>query len=173
MEFVKFLLDFVEIFFSLYLIGYATFLFISLCVGSSVVYKNMKTKNLKDKVNKNIDIPVSILIPAYNEELTVIDTIKSLLDLDYSNYEIIVVDDGSKDNTSKNIINYFGMSKVSKKVEQLLETSKVVDIYETYEYKVNITLVIKENGGKADALNTGINFSNNPYFICMDADSFL
>ena len=173
MEFVKFLLDFVEIFFSLYLIGYATFLFISLSVGSSVVYKNMKTKNLKDKVNKNIDIPVSILIPAYNEELTVIDTIKSLLDLDYSNYEIIVVDDGSKDNTSKNIINYFGMSKVSKKVEQLLETSKVVDIYETYEYKVNITLVIKENGGKADALNAGINFSNNPYFICMDADSFL
>ena len=87
MEFVKFLLDFVEIFFSLYLIGYATFLFISLCVGSSVVYKNMKTKNLKDKVNKNIDIPVSILIPAYNEELTVIDTIKSLLDLDYSKVE--------------------------------------------------------------------------------------
>ena len=131
MEFVKFLLNFVEICFGSYLIGYATFLFISLCVGSSVVYKNMKTKNLKDKVNKNIDIPVSILIPAYNEELTVTDTIKSLLDLDYSNYEIIIIDDGSKDNTSKNIINYFGMSKVSKKVEQLLETSKVVDVYET------------------------------------------
>lgn len=172
-EIVKSLLYLVELFFSTYMIGYATFLFISICVGSSVLYKEMKLKSLKEKVNKDINIPISILVPAYNEEVTVVDTIKSLLDLDYTNYEIIVIDDGSKDRTADKIIEYFGMKEVNKKIDSLLETSKIKKIYETYEYKVNITLVIKENGGKADALNVGINVSNYAYFICMDADSFL
>lgn len=173
MDIVKSILYFVEIFFSIYLIGYATFLFISICVGSSVLYKEMRLKNLKEKVNKNINIPISILVPAYNEDITVLDTIKSLLELDYTHYEIIVIDDGSKDNTAKKIVDYFGMKEVAKKVDSLLETSKIKKIYETYDYKVNITLVVKENGGKADALNVGINVSNYDYFICIDADSFL
>ena len=170
---VKLLLNIVEMFFVIYLIGYSTFLFLSVCVGSSILYKDRKLKKLKDKINKNIDIPISILVPAYNEEVTVCDTIKSLLQLDYSNYEIIVIDDGSSDNTSSSIIDYFDMKLVSKKIDSVIQTSGIKKVYETYDYKVNITLVIKENGGKADALNVGINFSNNPYFICMDADSFL
>lgn len=173
LETIKSILYFVELFFGLYLIGYATFLFISICVGSSVLYKEMKMKNLKEKINKDINIPISILVPAHNEEVTVCDTIKSLLELDYTNYEIIVIDDGSKDDTSKKIIECFGMKEVKKKVDQKLETAKIKKIYETYDYKVNVTLVVKENGGKADALNVGINVSNYPYFICMDADSFL
>lgn len=172
-EIIKLIVHFVEMFFIIYLIGYSTFLFLSLCIGTSILYKDMKIKKLKDKINKNINIPISILVPAHNEEVTVCDTIKSLLDLDYTNYEIIVIDDGSTDRTAKNIIEYFGMNLVSKKIDGILKTSKVKKVYETYDYKVNITLVIKENGGKADALNVGINFSNNPYFICMDADSFL
>lgn len=172
-ENIKFILYIVEILFAIYLVGYSTFLFFSVCVGSSILYKDRKLKKLKDKINKNIDIPISIIVPACNEEITVCDTIKSLLELDYTNYEIIVVDDGSKDNTSKNIISYFNMKKVTKKIDSVIKTAKIKNVYETYEYKVNITLVVKENKGKADALNTGINFSNNPYFICMDADSML
>lgn len=172
-ESIKIVLNIVEIVFIIYGVGYSTFLFLSVCVGSSILYKERKLKKLKDKINKNINIPISILVPAYNEEVTVCDTIKSLLELDYGNYEIIIVDDGSTDHTAKNIITCFGMKPVTKKTLEVLETSKIKKVYETYEYKVNITLVVKENGGKADALNTGINFSNNPYFICMDADSFL
>lgn len=172
-EFVKLMLHFVELFFTLYLIGYSTFLFLSVCMGTSILYRDMKIKKLKDKVNKNINIPISILVPAHNEEITVCDTIKSLLELDYNNYEIIIIDDGSIDNTAKNVIDCFGMSLVSKEIDNVLKTSEIKKVYETYDYKVNITLVIKENGGKADALNVGINFSSNPYFICMDADSFL
>ena len=172
-EVIKSILYIVEFFFALYLIGYSTFLFLSVCVGSSVLYKEMKIKNLKDKINKNINIPISILVPAHNEEVTVCDTIKSLLELDYTNYEIIVIDDGSSDETAKRIIDCFGMQLVSKKIDSVLKTAKIKQIYETYDYKVTITLVMKENGGKADALNVGINVSNYPYFICMDADSFL
>ena len=172
-ETVKMILYFIEFFFALYLIGYSTILFMSVCMGSSVLYKDMKLKKLKDKINKNINIPISILVPAHNEEVTVCDTVKSLLDLDYTNYEIIVIDDGSTDNTSNSIIEYFNMKKVTKKIDNSLKTSKIIETYETYDYKVNITLVKKENGGKADALNVGINVSNTPYFICMDADSFL
>ena len=172
-EDVKIILYVVEIFFSIYLIGYATFLFLSVCVGSSILYKDRKLKKLKDKINKNIDIPISILVPAHNEDVTVCDTIKSLLKLDYSNYEIIVIDDGSTDNTALSIIECFDMKLVSKKIDKVIDTKEIKRVYETYDYKVNITLVMKENGGKADALNVGINFSNNPYFICMDADTFL
>lgn len=173
METIKLILYFVEIFFILYLIGYSTFLFLSVCIGSSILYKEMNLKKIKDKINKNINIPISILVPAHNEEVTICDTIKSLLDLEYKNYEIIIIDDGSKDNTSKELIECFAMKKVSKKIDSTLKTSIIKEVYETYDYNVNITLIIKENGGKADALNVGINFSNNPYFICMDADSFL
>lgn len=172
-ETIKIILQIVEYFFIAYLIGYATFLFLSVCVGSSVLYKEMKLRVLKNKVNKNITIPISIIVPAYNEDVTVCDTIKSLLDLDYDNYEIIVVDDGSKDQTSKKIVDYFAMQPVKKKINSQIETSKIIEIYESYNHKVNITLIKKENGGKADALNVGINASSNPYFICMDADSFL
>jgi YVTN family beta-propeller protein len=89
MEDIKFILYIVEIFFCVYLIGYSTFLFLSVCVGSSILYKDMKLRKLKNKINKNIDIPISILVPAHNEEVTVCDTIKSLLNLDYNNYEMI------------------------------------------------------------------------------------
>lgn len=172
-ELIKTILYVVEAFFGIYLIGYVTFLFISICVGSSVLYKETRIKKLKEKVNKNIDIPVSILVPAHNEEVTVVDTIKSLLELEYTSYEIIVIDDGSKDNTSKKVIDYFGMREVKRNIDSQLETAEIKKIYESYDYKVNITLVVKENGGKADALNVGINVSNYDYFICMDADSYL
>lgn len=172
-ETVKLILQIIEGFFIIYLIGYATFLFISVCVGSSVLYTEMKLRRLKNKINKDINIQITIIVPAYNEEVTVCDTIKSLLELDYDNYEIIVVDDGSKDNTTKNIVDYFGMKLVKKKFDNQIETSKIVEVYESYDHKVDITLIRKENGGKADALNVGINASKYPYFICMDADSFL
>lgn len=170
---IKIILQTVELFFVIYLIGYATFLFLSVCVGSSELHSQMKLRKLKNKITKNITIPITIIVPAHNEEVTVCDTVKSLLNLDYENYEVIVVDDGSTDDTSKNIIDYFGMKKVTKKFENQIETNKILEVYESYDHKVNITLVRKENGGKADALNVGINASKNPYFICMDADGFL
>lgn len=172
-EVIKFILNIVEIFFIIYLIGYSSFLFISVVIGSITLYKQKRLKKLKEKLETNYDIPVSIIVPAHNEEITVIDTVNSLLELEYSKYEIIVVDDGSKDSTSRKLIEYFEMHKVNRPIEKVIKCKQEEYVYETNSLKVPLTVVRKRNGGKADALNMGINLSQYPYFICMDADSVL
>ncbi len=97
---------------------------------------------------------VSIIVPVYNEEKVVSESIKSLLDLNYSNYEIIVVNDGSTDNTKEVAESLVGYQK-----------GRLSD--------VKISLINKPNGGKAQALNAGIKYSKAEIVLCMDGDSQL
>ena len=97
---------------------------------------------------------VSIIVPVYNEEKVVSDSINSLLDLNYSNYEIIIVNDGSTDNTKEVAEALVGYQK-----------GKLTD--------VKVSLISKPNGGKAQALNAGIKFSKAEIVLCMDGDSQL
>jgi poly-beta-1,6-N-acetyl-D-glucosamine synthase len=97
---------------------------------------------------------VSIIVPVFNEEKVVADSIKSLLDLNYSNYEIIIVNDGSTDKTRE-------------VAEQLVG-------YQKGRYSdIKISLIDKPNGGKSKALNAGIRFSKAEFVLCMDGDSQL
>ncbi len=171
--FVDTFLQVVGVFFIIYLIGYSTFLFLSVLVGSSELYKIHRQKRLKNILPNDYFVPITIVVPAYNEEITVVETVKSLLQLDYRLYEIIVVDDGSKDNTSMEVINAFSMHPVQRPIRRQIKCQPEEFIYETRDTKVPLTVIRKKNGGKADALNMGINASNYPYFICMDADSVL
>jgi cellulose synthase/poly-beta-1,6-N-acetylglucosamine synthase-like glycosyltransferase len=91
---------------------------------------------------------VSIIIPAYNEEVTVVQTLKSLLNTNYANAEFIFVDDGSKDRTVELVQQNFGMLE-------------------------NVSIYTKLNGGKASALNYGIGKSTADFIICIDADTQL
>ncbi len=118
-------------------------------------------------------VPVSILVPAHNEEVTIVDSIRSLLDLDYRLYEIIVVDDGSTDNTANEVIEAFEMKEVHRPIHRVVECKREKGIYEAIIGGISLTLIVKENGGKGDALNMGINASQYPYFLCIDADSVL
>lgn len=121
--------------------------------------------------SKNM-IPISIIVPAYNEEKTIVDNIKSLLALNYFEYEIIIVNDGSTDQTREKIIKEFNLKKVNQPVKQSLVTKEILDIYRNTQFE-KLILVDKLNGGKADALNAGINVSIFPIFACIDADSIL
>ncbi|MDD6189053.1 MAG: glycosyltransferase family 2 protein [Clostridiales bacterium] len=170
---VKVFFDGVGIFFIIYLIGYSTFLFLSVVVGASTLYHNKQQIMLKNILQQNYYVPVSIVVPAYNEEMTVVETVRSLLALDYNVYEIIVVDDGSRDDTSQVLIDAFHMRRIRQPVRRQVECQPEEFIYAALDQKVPLTLVRKRNGGKADALNMGINVSQYPYFICMDADSVL
>lgn len=172
-EFGKFFLVIVNIFFVIYLIGYSSFLFFSSIIGSFILYKNKNNQKLSNKLKDDYYVPVSILVPAYNEELTVAETVESLFDLDYKLYEIIVIDDGSIDKTAQRLIDKFNMKKIKCPIHKQLKTKEILEIYETRSHKVPITLVRKENGGKADALNVGIELANYPYFTSIDADSML
>ncbi len=172
-EFIKVFLICVEFFFAAYLIGYSTFLFIAVVTGSSSLYRKRQQDRLKNTILKDHFVPISIIVPAYNEEVMIVENVRSLLSLDYPLYEIIVVDDGSKDNTSAKLIEAFGMLPIRRPIQLKVPCQSMEFVYEAPTHKVPLTLIRKKNGGKADSLNMGINACKYPYFICIDADSVL
>lgn len=173
MDIIKTFLDGVGVFFVIYLIGYSTFLFLAVVVGSSSLYRKRRQEKLKNTLFQDYYVPITIVVPAYNEEVTVVETVRSLLALDYRSYEIIVVDDGSKDTTSQKLIEAFDMHLIRRPIRRQIECQPEEFVYESTAQKVPLTLIRKKNGGKADSLNMGINAARYPYFICMDADSVL
>ena len=172
-EAIKAFLIGVEFFFVAYLIGYSTFLFISVLVGSSSLFKKRQQDRLKNTILKDHFIPISIIVPAYNEDVTIVENVRSLLTLDYPLYEIIVVDDGSADSTSEKLIEAFDMMPIRRPIQRKIGCEPLEFVCEAVTQKVPLTLIRKKNGGKADSLNMGINACKYPYFICIDADSVL
>ena len=163
----------VGIFYVLYMIGYASFLFLSVTVGSASLYGSKRRGQLKNELDGSHYVPVTIVVPAHNESVTIESSVRSLTLLDYRSYEIIVVDDGSTDDTSQILVDAFQMIRVNRPIRRQLPCQPTEAIYETRGGRVPITLIRKRNGGKADALNMGINAARYPYFLCMDADSVL
>ena len=125
-------------------------------------------------VQSEFTTPVSVLAPAYNESITIAESVHSLLKLNYSTMEVIVINDGSKDNTLEVLRQQFYLRKTRRMYVGQLPTRHVRGIYTSQktEYK-SLVVVDKENGGKADALNAGINVSRYPLFCAIDADSIL
>ncbi len=117
---------------------------------------------------------VSVIAPAYNEQMTIIENIKCLISLQYPDYEAIIVNDGSKDDTLKIIIEYFDLVKVERAYELKIPCAQIRGVYKSTNPSYNHLMVIdKENGGKADALNAGINVSRNELFLAIDVDSII
>ncbi len=116
--------------------------------------------------------PVSILAPAYNEELGVVENIRSLLHLNYPEYEVILINDGSTDGTLKTLVEAYTLEPVEYAAQQDLATKPVRGVFRSTHHE-NLLVIDKENGGKADALNTGINYCRYPLFTAIDTDSLL
>jgi len=120
----------------------------------------------------NLELPVTLIIPAYNEEATVAATVRSLLQLNYSHFEIIVVNDGSADRTLDVLKESFGLRRFPEVVRQRLQTAPIRGVYRSAKYP-ELKIIDKHNGGKADALNAGINAAQYPLFCALDADGVL
>jgi cellulose synthase/poly-beta-1,6-N-acetylglucosamine synthase-like glycosyltransferase len=120
--------------------------------------------------SSTLDQPVSILIPAYNEGRHIVGTINSLLALDYANYEIIAIDDGSQDDTLAKLHQAFNLESYEGIYRSGLPTRDVREVYQSMEYP-QLRVVHKSNGGKADALNAGLNLARFPLILCGDGDS--
>ena len=116
--------------------------------------------------------PVSVLAPAFNEEASVVDNVRSLLMLDYPLFEVILVNDGSKDATLDRLITAFELKPSARSFEYTVPCKRIRGVYESSAYP-NLVVVDKINGGKADALNSGLNLSLYPLFCAIDADSIL
>lgn len=116
--------------------------------------------------------PVSIVIPAYNEEEVIVRTVSSALSIHYPDFEVIVVNDGSDDGTLETLVATYHLKKVDLVYRKLIRTGNVKGFYYNREIP-NLLVIDKERGNKADALNCGINASRSPYFCSLDADSVL
>ena len=125
LEFGKIFLTIVGLFFAIYLLLYSTYLFLSAMVGSLILYRNRHRNLMKNQIEHDFFVPVSIIVPAYNEEITVCHTVESLLGLDYKLYEIIVVDDGSKDETAKKLIERYHMIKTNRPIHRQIKCKNV------------------------------------------------
>ena len=117
--------------------------------------------------------PISIIVPAYNEEVSIITCIENLLELDYPDYQVILVNDGSTDQTVQKVIQHFEVEKID--VGTISKTLVTRNLLAAYRLKSHKSLLIldKENGGKADAINMGINYASGKYICTIDADSVL
>lgn len=172
-NFVERFMDGVGVFYLVYLLIYTSYLILSVTIGAWQLYQRNRMIRFRNELKHDYYVPVSILVAAYNEEVTIVDSVKSLLELKYCLYEIIVVDDGSIDNTAKELIEAFHLKPVNRPIHRRLACQPYRAVYETMLGKVKLTLISKVNGGKGDALNIGINASRFPYFLSIDADSLL
>jgi cellulose synthase/poly-beta-1,6-N-acetylglucosamine synthase-like glycosyltransferase len=116
--------------------------------------------------------PVSIVIPAFNEEAGIVDSVRSMSIVGYPRFEIVVVNDGSQDRTLDVLIDAFGLERVRIPYRPDISTAPVRAIYRAHGL-FDLTVIDKENGGRADALNAGINAARYPYALCTDADVIL
>ena len=131
--------------------------------------------SLENLYNSSSTPAVSIVVPAYNEEETIIESVRALTKLYYPRYEIVIVNDGSSDGTLEELKTAFSFSPVKLGYESVVPTSPIRDAYEAPPMGdvTRLILLDKENGGKADALNAGLNAALAPFVCCIDADSIL
>ena len=127
---------------------------------------------IRDMITSDTTPPISIIIPAYNEAAGIADSVRSMAMLHYPNMEIIVVNDGSKDETAERMIEAFDMVPIDFPYRNAIPTQKIKRLYKS-RLPHPVVFVDKENGGKSDAINAGINVSQYPYFMATDADMVL
>ncbi len=131
--------------------------------------------NYKEILSSTIAPSISIVAPAYNESLNIIENVRSLLSSHYVNYDVIIVNDGSKDDSLAKLIKAYDLVKVEYLVNEQIATKPLREgIFKSTNPAFEKLIVVdKENGGKADALNMGLNISKNDYVACIDVDCLL
>ena len=151
-------------------------LYLAFCVVAFVQlrkYRRRWTARDLEAVMQSPDTPaISIVAPAHNEEATLADSIRSLLLLNYPQFEVIVVSDGSTDGTLVVGEREFELARAPVSYAQPIPTQPVRGIYQSLAHP-GLVMIDKENGGKADAINAGINAARYPIVCVIDADSLL
>lgn len=153
-----------------------SYLFIGLySIGETKIYLQKNSFTDYRILATTSELPgISIIAPAYNEANTIIENVSSLLSMHYNNAELIIVNDGSKDDTLEKLIKAYNLYKANYFVDEQISTKRVRGVYKSRNRVYNKLIVVdKDNGGKADALNVGINISQKDYIVCIDVDCIL
>ncbi|MEK8022584.1 MAG: glycosyltransferase [Candidatus Hydrogenedentota bacterium] len=141
-------------------------------VGLRRYSRRLKALDIESLITSTGAPAITVIAPAFNEELTCVTTVKSLLELRYPDYEIMIVNDGSTDEMLPRLKAAFELVRVPRADTANIPTMQIRGIYRSERYE-NLWVVDKENGGKADSLNAGINFCRTSLFCSMDADCLL
>lgn len=151
-------------------------IYLLLLLASAVsLSKQSRTKLLQPSVKgavRSFAPSISILAPAYNEEATCVESVKSFLMLNYPSFEVVVINDGSKDETMERLMSAFHLEPIELHPEEMLSVTPVRGTYRS-KWHPNLVVIDKDNGGKADALNVGISYSSHELFCAVDSDSLL
>jgi len=116
--------------------------------------------------------PISVLVPAYNEEATIVSSVISFLTLEYPRHDVVVVNDGSRDATMAVMIAEFELYQVPPAVHIRIQSAPVRAYYRSRRFS-RLMVIDKENGGKADSLNAALNAARHPYVLAVDADTIV
>lgn len=161
-------------FFLLYFIALNGVYLLLNALSTVALLRNSRQRDLNElpQVFSTLAPPISVLVPAYNEETTITATVHSALQLTYSQFEIIVINDGSRDGTLEVLKREFALLPFPEAYRVQLPTEHVRGIYRSTTHP-HLRVIDKDNGGKADSLNAGINAARYPLFCGVDADSVL
>ncbi len=155
------------------LINASYLLFTVLSLFGIFRYRQLTTfVNFREVFRLPLVKPISIIAPAHNEENTIVESVKALLSLEYPLFEVIVVNDGSSDQTLEKLTMFFDLQKTRRVFRKAVETKPIKGIYVS-SLDSRLIVVDKVNGKKADALNAGLNVSKYPLFCAVDSDSLL
>jgi len=151
-----------------------TYIFLNFVAFFSIRKNQLKEEvlDIEKRFSSEFYKPLSIIVPAYNEQETITDNLKSILKLNYPEFEIIVVNDGSTDNTMKKLKEEFNLKTFNRSYNEDIETKQIKNIYKSTSHP-ELFIIDKENGGKGDALNAGVNLSGYPLVCNVDADSLI
>ncbi len=152
--------------------------YLILTIFSAISLRKYLRKNSYVDYNSIVASPLapslSVIAPAYNESETIIDNIRTLLSLYYNNYEVVVINDGSKDDSLEKIIKAYDLEKVNYYFDYRLSCKRIRGVYKSRNRSFKkLTVIDKSNGGKADALNAGLNVCRNDLVVSIDADSIM
>ena len=131
--------------------------------------------NYKDILSSTMAPSITIIAPAYNESLNVVENVRSLLSNHYVNYSVVIVNDGSKDDSLEKLIEAYDLEKIDYVINEKIKTQPLrAGVFKSKNPAFEKLMVVdKENGGKADALNMGLNISKSKYVACIDVDCLL
>ncbi|MFI1772874.1 glycosyltransferase family 2 protein [Thalassobellus citreus] len=162
--------------------GYAfaailSYIILSVISGKETIeyLKKNSFVNYKDILSSTMSPSITIIAPAYNESLNVVENVRSLLSNHYVNYSVIIVNDGSKDDSLEKLIEAYDLEKIEYLINDKIKTKPLrAGVFKSKNPAFEKLMVVdKENGGKADALNMGLNISKTKYVACIDVDCLL
>ncbi len=165
------------LFFAYAVAAIGSYIILSIISGKETIeyLKKNSFVNYKDILSSTMSPSITIIAPAYNESLNVVENVRSLLSNHYVNYSVIIVNDGSKDDSLEKLIEAYDLERIDYVINEKLKTKPLRSgVFKSKNPAFEKLMVVdKENGGKADALNMGLNISTTEYVACIDVDCLL